>query len=241
MSDAKIPRERDSKERTPRRKSPSRADKAAETRAAIVKAALAEFMDRGFAGARLDEISKRAGVAKGTIYIHFKDKEALFEGIIRQMILPYSEQLEAKAKQRPPQNPEEFFEEYLLPFVRALQADRRIDILRLQISEGPRFPALAEIYYRVIVEPNITRLEAMLRVSLKPQHAELADYPQLVMAPVITGLIWNSMFERFRPVDVEGMLRIHFRMMSGWMEIGSEGKPLAGPQGGTMAAFEDSA
>lgn len=206
------------KERTSRRKSPSRADKAAETRAAIVGAALAEFLDRGFAGARLDEISKRAGVAKGTIYIHFKDKEALFEGIVRQMILPYSEQMEAKAKERLPQSPTDFFENYMLPFVRALQADRRVDILRLLVAEGPRFPALPEIYYRVIVEPNIAKLRALLSASVKPEARELADFPQLVMSPLIMGLIWNVLFERFQPLEIERMMRTHFQLLSVWME-----------------------
>ena len=205
-----------------RPKATSRADKTAETRASIVKAALTEVVDQGYAGARLDEISKKAGVAKGTIYIHFKDKEALFEGIIRQMILPYSESMEAKAKLQPPQSPRHFLEEYLIPFVRALQADRRIDIVRLLIAEAPRFPALAEIYYRVIVEPNITRMSTMLSTCVKPEHAELKNFPQLVMAPVIAGLIWNTMFERFHPVDVEGMLRVHFGLMANALETGDE-------------------
>lgn len=53
----------------------SRAARAAERRAAIVEAALEEFIARGFAATRLDDIAKRAGVAKGTIYLHFKDKD----------------------------------------------------------------------------------------------------------------------------------------------------------------------
>ena len=215
------------KERLPRRKSPSRADKAAETRAAIVQAALAEFLDRGFAGARLDEISKRAGVAKGTIYIHFKDKEALFEGIVRQMVLPYSQQMEARAKERLPESPADFFENFLLPSVRALQADRRVDVMRLLISDGPRFPALAEIYYRVVVEPNIARMQGLLAGSVRPEARELTDFPQLVMAPVIAGMMWNVLFERFRPLDVEGMMRTHFRLMSVWLND----KPAAEPKG----------
>ncbi|MDU6376033.1 MAG: helix-turn-helix domain-containing protein, partial [Bradyrhizobium sp.] len=57
----------------------SRADRAAERRAAIVQAAMDEFIARGFAATRLDDIARRAGVAKGTIYLHFKDKESMFE------------------------------------------------------------------------------------------------------------------------------------------------------------------
>ena len=47
-----------------------------------------EFVARGFAATRLDDIAKRAGVAKGTIYLHFKDKESMFEELIRTAIVP---------------------------------------------------------------------------------------------------------------------------------------------------------
>ena len=47
-----------------------------------------EFIARGFAATRLDDVAKRAGVAKGTIYLHFKDKESMFEELIRTAIVP---------------------------------------------------------------------------------------------------------------------------------------------------------
>jgi AcrR family transcriptional regulator len=62
---------------------PNRAERAAERRQAIVEAALQEFVARGFTATRLDDIARRAGVAKGTIYLHFKDKESMFEELIR--------------------------------------------------------------------------------------------------------------------------------------------------------------
>src|SRR5260370_18840999 len=57
----------------------NRAERAAERREAIIAAAMDEFIAQGFAATRLDDVARRAGVAKGTIYLHFKDKEALFE------------------------------------------------------------------------------------------------------------------------------------------------------------------
>src|SRR5580700_9820482 len=65
----------------------NRAEKAAERRAAIVEAALNEFIARGFTATRLDDVARRAGVAKGTIYLHFKDKESMFEELIRTALV----------------------------------------------------------------------------------------------------------------------------------------------------------
>jgi len=72
-----------------------RAAKSAERRNAILKAALDEFSERGFAAARLDDVARRAGVAKGTIYLYFKDKEALFQELVRFQIGPVVGALEA--------------------------------------------------------------------------------------------------------------------------------------------------
>src|SRR3954466_15585261 len=66
----------------------NRAERAAERRGAIIEAAMDEFIARGFAATRIDDVAKRAGVAKGPIYLHFKDKEALFEELIRTAMVP---------------------------------------------------------------------------------------------------------------------------------------------------------
>ena len=59
-----------------------------------------EFIARGFAATRLDDVAKRAGVAKGTIYLHFKDKESMFEELIRTAIVPLVNRLAAGAAAR---------------------------------------------------------------------------------------------------------------------------------------------
>src|ERR1700674_5981226 len=65
-----------------------RAETSAARREAILAAALDEFSARGFAAARLDDVARRAGVAKGTIYLYFRDKEALFQELVRSVISP---------------------------------------------------------------------------------------------------------------------------------------------------------
>ena len=78
----------------------NRAARAAERRAAIVAAGLDEFTARGFAATRLDDVAKRAGVAKGTIYLHFKDKEALFQELVRTALVPLIGNLDGYASGR---------------------------------------------------------------------------------------------------------------------------------------------
>jgi AcrR family transcriptional regulator len=61
----------------------------------ILDAAFAEFAERGLAAARLEDIAKRAGVSKGTIYLYFANKEELFRGVIHSTVIAFIERGEA--------------------------------------------------------------------------------------------------------------------------------------------------
>ena len=77
-----------SKRRKRRKPQAARAAQQNARREAILAAALAEFSARGFAATRLDDVARRAGIAKGTIYLYFRDKERLFQELVRTMISP---------------------------------------------------------------------------------------------------------------------------------------------------------
>src|SRR5579863_5082118 len=54
----------------------------------ILDAALACFAERGFAATRLDDVARRAGITKGTLYLYFPNKEELFKAVIRETLVP---------------------------------------------------------------------------------------------------------------------------------------------------------
>src|SRR5216684_4015705 len=131
----------------------SRAGRAAERRQAIIEAALDEFIARGFAATRLDDVAKRAGVAKGTIYLHFKDKEALFQELVRTALVPLIGRLTSLPMAGG--SARAIVEAFAETFLHEVVATRRGDIVRLVMAEGVRFPALAEFYYREVVERGL--------------------------------------------------------------------------------------
>ncbi len=122
---------------------PTRADKSALRRDAILAAALEEFSARGFAAARLEDMAQRAGVGKGTIYLHFRDKEALFQELVNTMLVPFIANIEAA----PPAGlPIRLVLERLLDrFVCDIYGTDRRKLIRLIMTEGPRFPKLAKV------------------------------------------------------------------------------------------------
>lgn len=60
-------------------------EEAAETRESIVAAAIRVFAEKGFSGASLSDIAADAGVTRGAIYWHFKNKEMLFDELLQRM------------------------------------------------------------------------------------------------------------------------------------------------------------
>jgi len=198
-------------ERRPARKAAkNRAEKSEARRQAIVTAALEEFCARGFAATRLDDVAARAKVAKGTIYLHFDDKEALFREIVGTMLVPLVAVLEEAP---PPDIPiRAVIGHFLEVFVQEIYATQRRNVLRLVMTEGPRFPELAEFYYRNVVERAISAMRALL--ARAKARGELADdtlirFPQLIIAPGLVAIIWSGLFDRFAPLDVDAMLRAH--------------------------------
>src|ERR1700759_2945816 len=65
----------------------------------ILAAALEVFGERGLAAARLDDIARRAGVSKGTIYLYFPNKEELFREMIRHIVVGQLEAAERAASE----------------------------------------------------------------------------------------------------------------------------------------------
>lgn len=206
--------------RIQRRPSPrrpgARAEKSAARRAAILAAALDEFSARGFAAARLDDVARRAGVAKGTIYLHFRDKEQLFQELIRTQLSPFADRLEAAFKIDLPLR--QLSSLLVEAFMSQVYATRRKDVIRLILAEGQRFPKLAEFYYREVLARVIGAVRGRLQRAL--EHGEIKSeamvrFPQLLAAPIVVAIVWSALFERFEPLDVRAMLRAHFDFVLG--------------------------
>jgi AcrR family transcriptional regulator len=195
-------------------RSPNRAERAAERRAAIVEAAMEEFVARGFAATRIDDVAKRAGVAKGTIYLHFKDKESMFEELIRTAIVPLVVRLHASPP--PSGSIRDAIEAFARVFIQEIAATRRADIVRLIIAEGPRFPAIADFYYREVISRGLAGMRALIELAIargEIRHAELARFPQILVAPAIVAVVWKSLFERHSPLDAIEMFRVHLDLI----------------------------
>lgn len=209
MSESLDPRSQDSRGRGP---SP---DKTARTRRAIVVAALDMFLERGFSETRMIDVAKRAGVAKGTLYIYFTDKEALFEGVLRDVIAAPISSVRATAPE-PDESVRAFLARAALPLMRDMEGSRRAAVVRLIVAEGARFPALAEMYRRVALEPIIDLVRHLAQRAIA--RGEIVSdaflrFPMLLFAPGLMATVWNGLYGSREPLDTGAVFEAYIDLI----------------------------
>lgn len=146
----------------------------------ILEGAMQEFLEHGYAGARIDRIVEAAGVSKATVYRHFPDKEALFTALIQQMSCRKSI-FELQIQQAFKESPSVFLKQYANTMLENVAADPQIlTFLRIIIGESGRFPELARAF--------VVNLE---KVSLDFLTQYLTKHPQLQIAdPEVTARVF---------------------------------------------------
>lgn len=187
-----------------------RAEPGTTRREAIIEAAIDEFLDKGFASARVEDIAQRAGVAKGTIYLHFADKETLFQAIIQHEIGTHIAAVTAMANDGG--SLEQLLSITFPSILQQLVSTRGGAVLRLFLAEASRFPQLANSYYRLVIEPGMAAIRSLAGRS-KGSSQILRQYPQLVAAPLLLSVIWTGLFDQLEHLDVEDMARTYFRRL----------------------------
>ena len=181
----------------------------------ILAAALEEFFHQGFAATRLDAIAERAGIGKGTIYLYFDSKEALFEEAMRSVVRPIFEQAERFAADRQG-SAADMLAGMITTFYRQIVDTDRRRILRLLIAEGPRFPRLIVFYHREVIQRGMAGVRGILGygVARGEFRADLPlDYPQVVIGPALAGAIWKMLFDEHEPLDLDGLCKAHIDVL----------------------------
>ncbi len=179
----------------------------------ILNAALEAFADRGFAATKLEDVARRAGVTKGTIYLYFENKEALFKALIRQTIVPVIAQGEAMA-QAFTGSARDLFERLVREYWRLVGETALSSIPRLMIAEAGNFPELARFYYEEVVTRGHRLMAGVLERGIKAgefRKVNLAVATKLAMSPLMHAVVARQAFAACMPegFDVTSYLDTH--------------------------------
>jgi len=193
---------------------------ASRRRRQILDAALVVFLAEGYTAARMDDVAARAGVAKGTIYLHFTDKEALFRSLIQEEIGPVVAGGESMAAAFEGST-RDLLRQLAGVLQRQILETHRADILRLVLSEAPRFPWLAEFYWREVVSKGMGVIRAVtIRAVARGEFKSdaLVRFPQVIVAPMLVAVIWKALFEPFEPLDANAMIETYLDLLMRGLE-----------------------
>ena len=175
----------------------------AERPAEIAAAALICFAERGFAATRLDDVARRAGVTKGTLYLYFPNKEELFKAVVRQVVVPNLTRSEEIVRQSDEPAPAVLAQ--LIANWSQVMATPASAIPKIVLAEAGNFPDIARFYLDEVVHRGLGLFERLLRMGVRRGDFRAMDVRNTcmcVVAPMLLGMLWRHSFER-APRDVE--------------------------------------
>ncbi|MEJ0042361.1 MAG: TetR/AcrR family transcriptional regulator [Rhizomicrobium sp.] len=163
----------------------------------ILEAALSVFAEKGFAAARMDDIAARAGVTKGTIYLYFESKDAVFKSLVRESIGAALAEAVAIVGR---------FEGSASLLLRTILAtvggfiitSNRIVLIKVMVSESGNFPELLRFYREEVIDRGIALISGVIAKGIAqgefrgvvPAHAA-----RLAIAPLLLTGIWRTVFK----------------------------------------------
>ncbi|MGB0514448.1 MAG: TetR/AcrR family transcriptional regulator [Wenzhouxiangellaceae bacterium] len=181
----------------------------------IIEAALAVFDRDGFDGARIDDVAAEAEVAKGTVYLYFKNKQALFEAMIEAVVGPAIDAVERAASSSDSTAAERLRLQIRVIGERLGKGSMK-SVLRLMISEGPRHDELRRYYYQRVVRPGMVAIRHSLEQgenSGEFRRGSASLHPQIFAGPALMAAVWRMLFDDMSPLDVESLLQEHLEIV----------------------------
>ncbi|MFQ5659423.1 MAG: TetR/AcrR family transcriptional regulator [Gammaproteobacteria bacterium] len=158
-------------------------------RDSIIDAALSAFFELGYGGTTIDEIVKRAGGSKASIYKYFSGKEEMFATVVDKIVKHHAvDALNAD------EAPEKALVAYAESRLRVVFSEQHIALRRLVIGEGVRFPKIANTYYSHGPELSRKQLERYFREQHERGILRIDD--ARTAAEMFQGMLIHSMYLR---------------------------------------------
>lgn len=179
-------------------------------------AALDLFVERGFHATRLEDVARQAGVSKSALYLYFRNKDALFRAVIREMVVPEIERAERRVQQhRGPQAV--LLQDLVLLWWQTVGESRLSGIPKLMVAEAQNFPDPA----RYFLEHAVRRVRRMFAKVVRRgvangefRRCNVAYTVRLLLAPLVFAAIYEHSLRRYdgEPYMAQRFVREHVEL-----------------------------
>jgi TetR/AcrR family transcriptional regulator len=159
----------------------------------LLAAALELFVEKGFAATKAEEVARRAGVSKGTLFLYFASKEELFKAVVRESIAGRFPEWNAEFEVFSG-NTADLLRHFMFMWWARVGATKAAGITKLMMSESSNFPELAAFYQKEVIEPGHNLIRRILqrgieRGEFRPVDLKYGVY--VVLAPMIFLMTWS--------------------------------------------------
>ena len=174
----------------------------------LMAAALSVFVEKGFAGTRVEEVAQRAGVSKGTLFLYFPSKLDLFKAVVRENIAgrfaEWNSMFDAFSG-----STSDLVRYTMHQWWERIGATQASGITKLVMSEGAVFPEIAEFYRQEVIEPGNDLIKRVLRRGMdsgefRQINPDYAIYS--LIAPMIFIIMWKHSMAPCCPSGSASML-----------------------------------
>lgn len=162
----------------------------------VLDAALALFIERGYEATRVDDIARRAGISKGSVYLYFQSKQAVLEGLVQRAVVPVADSVFGAVAQFRG-DPRPFIAQMMHMMAAQLAGSNTLDIPKLVMREALVVPEIAEMYRKAVLDRAIPGVAGLISNGiedgyLRPVEPELAV--RNVVGPVLVHVLLFEIF-----------------------------------------------
>ena len=162
----------------------------------LLDAALGLFVERGYSATRLDDVARRAGVSKGTLYLYYASKEDLFKAVVRENVVPLLGEAEAMIRDHAGSSAQ-LLRQILLGWWERIGETRLSGITKLVMAEAGNFPELASFYNEEVILRGNAMLAQVLERGIASGEFRALDTVQttsIIAAPIMMLMMWKHSF-----------------------------------------------
>lgn len=162
----------------------------------LLAAALTLFVEKGFAAARAEEVARRAGVSKGTLYLYYPSKADLFKAVVRENLTTLIGQA-GEVVAAADGNTAELMRALLTGWWERVAGSNIGGLHKVMLAEARNFPDLAQFYVDEVIRPAHRLFETLIRRGIERgefRRVDASAVAHAVMAPMIFLMLHEHSF-----------------------------------------------
>jgi AcrR family transcriptional regulator len=185
--------------------------------AELVASALELFVEKGYAGTRLDDVAAHAGVSKGTLYLYFENKEDLFKAVVRDNVVARISETAGEVM-RFDGSSSELLHFLISGWWRDYGDSKAGGLGKLIMAESGNFPEIARFFVEEVIEPWHEVLAAAISRGIERGEFRPVDpamFVRVMSAPLVMLSLWKRSFGPCsqQPIDADNYLATHIDMV----------------------------